>query len=437
MSLIHFDYLKTSLIDPEDLNDLFVGLLPVINNIRTSITKQYDSPYACLYLPEDQILKDNVKEVSSQLLIEGFSALFIIGIGGSNLGTNAIFQALKGTYYNNLNPFFYFYSVDTVDNDYLKCLLEIAENELKKGKNIVLNIVTKSGNTTETIINASLFVNLLKKYRPTDYNKFVVVTTDKDSPLWKISKNKFNLLEIPRFVGGRYSVLSAVGLLPCSLLGINIDELLDGALEIRLNCLNESIEDNLAALSALITFYHFKRGKNISDLFLFSPDFFSLGAWYRQLVGESLGKKENLQGQIIETGITPTISIGTTDLHSVAQLYLGGSRDKITTFVSIRDQKNDLKVTEDEFSNILPYIKNKSIGYIQSSILQAVKDTYFQEKRPFISLILPEKNERFIGQFIMVKIFEIIFLAKLLNINAFDQPAVEFYKNQARRILLK
>ena len=204
--------------------------------------------------------------------------------------------------------------------------------------------MSKSGGTTETIANFEILLNILKKYKK-KYEKYVVVTTDKDSKLWNLSLKKgFDTLEIPKKVGGRFSVLSSVGLFPLGIIGVDIYQLLKGAKLMKNSCLNKNIIKNPAALSASLIYLHRLNDIKIHDLFIFNYDLESLGKWYRQLMGESIGKEYDKNMIRVFEGITPTVSIGSTDLHSMAQLYLGGPYDKFTTFVRIEKNREEIDI---------------------------------------------------------------------------------------------
>lgn len=397
----------------------------------------YDSVYASLNLPFDDSSIQKIKTLVDDKKSLKPTVLVVIGIGGSNLGTLAIQEALLGKLYNEKNPDLKIYYADTVDSAYISEILKLVTQELKNGNRIILNVVTKSGTTTETIANFEIFLQLLMRYYPDEYAQYVVVTTDRDSVLWNIAhEEKFSLLEIPKNVGGRYSVFSAVGLFPLGLLGCDIFSLLRGATDMLKICSSLLLDENYAAQSACIMYAQYKQSIHIQDLFLFSMQLEGIGKWYRQLVGESLGKEFNLQGAKVEIGITPTVSIGTIDLHSVGQLYLGGPRDKSTTFVSVKDQSNKLVVPEMQlFERAVEKIQGKSMASIMQAILQGVQAAYIKNNRPFVALELPECTEYYIGQLLQYKMVEIVYLGYLLGVNPFDQPNVESYKQETRKIL--
>jgi len=363
--------------------------------------------------------------------------IVVIGIGGSNLGTMAIQQALYGQFYNEQDPDIKVYYADTVDSDYILDILLLVEQELQKGNQIILNVVSKSGKTTETIANFEVFLHMLKSYRPNDYKKYIAVTTDQDSPLWKLAQEEnFSCLSIPKNVGGRYSVFSAVGLFPLAMIGIDIEKLQTGAGEMVDLCLDEDVEKNPAATTASILYTYYKKGIYIHDMFFFSVDLYALGMWYRQLLAESIGKQRNLSGDEVNVGITPTISIGSTDLHSMTQLRLGGPNNTLTTFVSVLENKSNVPVPcLKKFEKLVASIQCKSLSSIMDSIFEGVKKAYTKKKRAFMTIELPEKSERYIGQFMQMQMMTIIYLGYLLDINPFDQPHVELYKQETRKLL--
>jgi glucose-6-phosphate isomerase len=308
-----------------------------------------------------------------------------------------------------------------------------------QGHRVLINVVTKSGSTTETIANFELFLELLIQYHPDDYADYIVITTDRDSVLWHIGKQeKCTVLEIPKKVGGRYSVFSAVGIFPLGILGLDTKALLEGAHYILNHCTSLPSEENYAALTASILYAQYKKKVTIQDMFLFSVQLEGVGRWYRQLMGESIGKEFDRKGDKVEIGITPTVSMGSVDLHSVGQLYLGGPRDKGTTFVSITEQENSLVLPHfEQFEKAVAKIQGKSMVSIMDAILQGVKTAYAKHARPFISIELPECSEYYIGQLLQYKMVEMIYLGYLLNVNPFDQPNVELYKKETREILEK
>lgn len=335
--------------------------------------------------------------------------LVIIGIGGSNLGTQAVHEAILGKNHPNVHY------ADTVDSDNISNILHTINAAAKKGK-VLINAITKSGTTTETVANFQIFFDFLKKHDK-NYKKHVVITTDDGSPLQTLAvKQGFQYLTIPD-IPGRYTVFTPVSTFPLAMMGLNVQSLYAGA---------KNASHSVAKLAASIQYEHFLQGKNISDLFIFSPDLESLGKWWRQLTAESLGKNGK--------GITPTVSIGSTDLHSMTQLALDGPRDKYTTFVAVKKNHTSLRVPVLKDTS-LPYLQNKSLQFIMQAIYQATIFAYAKKKLPFTELQFSDKSEESVGEFLQTKMFETQYLAQLLKINPFDQPAVEEYKKKTRELL--
>ncbi|MFO0780969.1 MAG: hypothetical protein U0519_03745 [Candidatus Gracilibacteria bacterium] len=237
---------------------------------------------------------------------------------------------------------------------------------------------------------------------------------------------------------GRHSVLSPVGLFPLAAAGIDIENLCEGAAVMRKNCIENDQEENPAMVSASVLFLNAKEGKTINDNFFFAPQLESLGKWYRQLMGESIGKETDREGQTVHCGITPTVSLGSTDLHSVGQLYLGGPLDKITTFVWARNVANPMAVpTEQVTEGLVDNLKNQSAGNIMAAILEGTKTAYSKKKLPYMEVVLPEISAFALGEYLQYKMIEMMYLGKLFNVNTFDQPNVELYKIETRKILKK
>jgi glucose-6-phosphate isomerase len=333
-----------------------------------------------------------------------------------------------------MNIFF----ADTVDPHYIVSLTELIENALKQDKDILLNVVTKSGTTTETIANFEIFLDLLKKYRPDNFADFVVAITDHGSPLYQLAQdNKFSVLAVPEKVGGRFSVFSAVGQFALGMLNLNVKELLEGAQSGVVLGTSLELKKNIAAVNALIKYEHLKKNQiTINDLFVFSVQLESLGKWYRQLMGESLGKEFDKEGNKVNTGITPTVSVGSIDLHSVGQLYLGGPYDKFINFLSVDTWNQAISVPKlAKFDKLVSKIQGKSLAAIMHAILEGVKIAYKKNKRPFCSLVLPRLSPYYIGQLMQLYMLEIVYLGSMLQIDPFNQPNVESYKEETRKLL--
>lgn len=412
-------------------------LLPEIERITHAQQCGYDTDYAFVNVVNDTAQLNEIKSLVNEKKKLQPTMLLVIGIGGSNLGTLAIQQALYGMFYNEYQPEIKIYYLDTIDSDYTNDILLLTQQALEKDETVLLNVISKSGTTTETIVNFEIFLDLFKSYYEDAYHHYVIVTTDHGSALWQLAQEeRFACLPIPKKLGGRSSVFSAVGLFPLALIGVNIDQLIRGAQDAVPLALNSDIQKNSAALSAAHILAHYQSQIAIHNFFIFSVDLQGVGAWYRQLMGESIGKSELRSGEKAAIGILPTASIGSTDLHSMVQFYLAGPNSTYTTFLSVETNKSALIVPkQDRFESIVHNIQNKKLAKIMSAILQGVFSAYQEKNRPFSTIIVQEKSAYCIGQLLQLKIFEIVYLAFLLGINPFDQNEVELYKNATRKIL--
>lgn len=419
-----------------DLDKVQNKLLQEINRIAVARTTGYTTEYASINLPfDEEQLKTTYAAAKEKKQLQP-TTLVVIGIGGSDLGTIAMLEALRGKFYNEHQDI-KIYFVDTVDSDNVNDIAQLVENELESGENIILNVISKSGTTTETIACFEVFLEILKNHRPYNYHQFVVAVTDQDSALWNLAKaEEYALLPIPKNVGGRYSVFSAVGLFPLCFLDIDVKKLLEGARAGFEIATQQNYANNCAATSAILIAQHYNLGRLIHDTFLFSRALESLGAWYRQLSGESIGKAFDKEKRKVNIGLLPTISIGSTDLHSVAQLYFGGPDNRFTSFVGVASNVSDVVLPNyQEFEILVGHIQGKPLAAIMDAILQGTQHAYAHDKRPFVSWFLPEKSAYYIGQWMQIKMIEIMYVGYLLNVNPFDQPEVERYKEETRKLL--
>lgn len=437
MASLQFSYQASCLVTKQTLDHLNQRLLSEINTLEQSQSDNYNTPYAFLNIPNDLKAVQATQELINVKQKLNPQAIIVIGIGGSCLGPRAVQEALFGTYYNAHQPDIAIYYADTVDTDYVYDILLLTEQLLIAQETVLINIISKSGTTTETVANAQLFIELLKHYYADEYHHYVVVTTDKDSALWKLAETKnFARLEIPARVGGRYSVLSPVGLFALGLIGVNIVELLEGAKSINASCLSTTISTNPAAMAAACLYSHYENNVNIHDSFFFSVDLEGIGKWYRQLMGESIGKQKKENNIITRVGITPTVSIGSNDLHSVAQLYLAGPAHRFTSFVSVEKNNSDLVVPKyPEYTTLVKSLENKSLPHIMKAIYQGTTIAYHKRQLPFIEIVWPKKSAFYVGQFLQYSMIQMVYLGYLLDINPFDQPEVELYKQETRKIL--
>jgi len=420
----------------ERLDALAQRLVPELDQIRTNIRgERYATPYAFAQVPDDKELVARVTELVRKKKNMQPAMLIVVGIGGSNFGTQAIQQLVLGTLYNDMQQAMPVYYADTTDSDYMQSLLTLARTALQAGKEIVINVVSKSGKTTETIANFELFLALLKQERPTSYADALVVTTDEGSLLWQLATvNGWDLLAVPKLLGGRYSVFSAVGLFPLGMLGIVLDDVLQGARAMRDRCI--AAHDNPAVQLAAWQVALIDYDANVQNMFLFGHDLFSFGGWWRQLNAESLAKAQMRTGQRNTKAFLPITSLGSVDLHSIGQLFLADVLPIATSFVSVAQSHATLTLPAySSFDALVPHMQNKRLDVIDQALLMGVQRAYKERGLPFVSITLPEKTAYAAGQLLQLYMHQVVYIAALLAVNPFDQPEVERYKEQTRRIL--
>ena len=349
-----------------------------------------------------ETLKTNYKYSYSKKIIskyKKFSNVRVIGMGGSVLGTEAIYDFLKNkikkkfTFVNNLNS----------NADYFK------------DKNINLNlIISKSGNTLETIANANTII------KSKDSN--IVITENKDSYLMDLAKKlKAEIFEHKNYVGGRYSVLSEVGMLPAELMNLNENKFKQFNNLIKNKTFTNNLVNNVAATLNLI-----KSGKYTSVILNYDEKSENLFKWYQQLIAESLGKKSK--------GILPIISSMPKDNHSLMQLYLDGPKKIFYTFFNVLDNRI-IQLNNRSIISSHKYLKNQSIEKIKQSQMLATEKVFRFKKLPFRSFRILKRDEKSLGELFCFFILETILLGRALNVNPFDQPSVELIKIETQKIL--
>ncbi len=347
----------------------------------------------------------------SNLMVKKFSKsknIFIIGMGGSILGTKSIYSFLKKKIKKNV---FFF---DNLDLNLI--------SKYKKTKNInnsCFLVVSKSGNTLETLSNlGAIFSKKILK------NKLVIITEISDNALMSIAtKYQAEIIEHKEFIGGRYSVLSETGMYPAALMGLNLMKFKNlNRLMKNKNFVNSLIQ-NVASIFTLIS-----KGIKNSVILNYDSDLTDLGYWYQQLVAESLGKKGK--------GINPFLSFGPKDHHSLLQLYLDGPKDKFFTFLnSSSKSENKLKISTNFISNNMDFLNNKKLKFIIDSQCNATKNIFHSKKIPFRQILFDRKDENQLGEIFTFFVLETILLSRLMNVNPFDQPAVEQVKIKTKEFL--
>ena len=348
-----------------------------------------------------------------------FDTMLVLGIGGSALGNKALYSALKTEAKLPRKLFVY----DNVDPVFLYEIL----SQINLEKTLV-NVITKSGTTAETMAGYMIVADIFKRKFPQDYQKRIIITTDKEKGFLRqvIKQEGYPGFTVPDNVGGRFSVLSDVGLLSSAFTGIDIKALLKGAKDMREICWNPDIWENPAYLNGLIHFLYYRQGKNISVMMPYSNSLYDLADWYRQLWAESLGKRKDIKGREIYVGQTPVKALGTTDQHSQVQLYTEGPNDKVFTFLTVEHFKHDYTIP-----NLHPdreevnYLGGKKLSELLNAERFATEIALSQAMRPNANIVFPQIDAYHLGQFIMLYEIQTVFTGKLLCINPLDQPGVE------------
>ncbi len=431
-----FTYADTSTIQQSEIDQVTEPISAYIDEMNKTVSSgEYTALESSINLPSDELNITAVLEMVKQKVSPSLKYIVNIGIGGSYLGTKAVYDALYGTYdYPEETRFPKMIFADTTNPEIMTRLVNFIEKHVNTPEEILINSISKSGSTTETIVNTELIMAVLhKKFQ--NANDRLVVTTDDGSKFQKLAQSQgISTLSIPKLVGGRYSVLSAVGLFSLACAGIDIKQLLKGALAMRTMCLKK--DNNPALTSAALLFITSKKGFVMNDNFFFNTQLESLGKWYRQLMGESIGKEKNTKGEIVHAGITPTVSIGSNDLHSVVQLYWGGPHDKYTTFCwNDQTQKDTMTPQTLQFAGLIEHIDNRKVSDIMAAIYGSVKIAYSSLKLPYCEITLNGITPEELGAYMQFKMIEMMFLGKLLDVNTFDQPNVELYKVETKRLL--
>ena len=356
--------------------------------------------------------------------------LVVIGIGGSYLGARAVIEALTNTFYNfeKRNTPQILYAGNNISSRYIQDMIDLIGN-----RDFSINVISKSGTTTEPAIAFRIFKEVLEnKYGIDEAKNRIYVTTDKKRGALKtLSDNEgYETFVIPDNVGGRYSVLTAVGLLPIATAGINIDKLIIGAKMAQDKYSDKSLKYNTCYQYAVIRNILYLDDKNVEILANYEPKLHYFNEWWKQLFGESEGKDNK--------GIFPAGVDFTTDLHSMGQYIQEGRRDLFETVINIETPDDDILVKEDE-DNLdgLNYLKGKSLDYINKKAMEGTIMAHVKGGVPNIIINIKKLNEEAIGELIYFFELACAMSGKILGVNPFNQPGVEEYKTIMFRLLEK
>ena len=347
-------------------------------------------------LSKDYINSYNKKDIQRYKKLTNFR---IIGMGGSTLGSQAIYDFLNHKIKKN------FVFIDNLD----------VNKKKKKEKKYTNIVVSKSGNTIETITNSNIFIK--------DKEKNIFITENKNSYLFQLAhKLKAEIIHHNNFIGGRYSVLSEVGMLPAELMGLNSNNFkqLNNIIKNK-NFLN-SLISNVSS-----TLYYINNKKFNSVIINYDEKSKNLFYWYQQLIAESLGKKSK--------GLLPVISLMPKDNHSVMQLYLDGFKNNFFTFFYVKEKKS-LKIDNKKILPSQKFLKNKDLNKIIFAQKKATENVFRYKNIPFRSFEINNRSEKTLGELFCFFILETILIGQSLKLNPFDQPAVELIKKETKKLLI-
>ena len=408
------------------------GALDAVKESRgKGMTGWMDLPYN-----QKELLEDIQK--AARRIRHNYNCFVVLGICGSALGTSAVFQALKHMHHNELksskrkSP--KFYVEDNIDPERLRALLDVINPGMT-----MFNVITKSGATSETLAQFLIIADILKKEFGLTLRLHMKITTtgDENSSLMKIARQEeIQTFVIPEGVGGRFSVLSPVGLLPAAALNLNIKKLLKGAARMDKRCQSPNLYKNPALMAAALSYMSMKKGKNISVMMPYADSLKGMADFYAQLWGESLGKKADNDGNKVYAGQTPVKSLGVTDQHSQLQLYMEGPFDKVITFLAAEKYRTEFPVPQgyNDFKDV-SFLGGHTLNELISAELSATEYALTAAKRPNNKIILPEIDEYSIGQLLYFYQMQTAFCGAMLNINAYNQPGVEESKKATFALL--
>lgn len=400
---------------------------------KAMVEKRKAGQMAWRELPYNQ--SDVVKDINAYVneWKDNIDAFVVLGIGGSALGPMAVQQALNNPYYNELprekrGGFPKLYVIDNVDPERLVYLFETVDPT-----RCLFNVISKSGSTSETMSQFMIIKQMLEERISKEATKkLIVCTTDAVSGnLITIAKQEgYKYFVIPSAVGGRFSELTPVGLLPAAFCGLDIVGLLEGAAQMDKMCAADDIYKNAAHMFALLHYVGMEQGKNITVMMPYADSLKYISDWFAQLWAESLGKQFDLDGNVVNVGQTPVKALGVTDQHSQVQLYAEGPYDKIIVFLGVDEYRETITIPK-------TYSDMPSLGFLggvtHNQLIKVEQDAteYALTKagRMNMTITLPKVTAQTLGQ--LLYFFEVAtaYAGELLNINAFDQPGVEEGKN--------
>ncbi len=355
------------------------------------------------------------------------SSFVVLGIGGSALGPICVFNALLHLHHNELPEKMRkapkIYVEDNIDPVRMSSLLDVIDV-----KTSYFNVITKSGETSETLSQFLILYNMLKKaVGEKEAKEHIIVTTTigKGALYACAEKEGFKVFGIPSGVGGRFSVLSNVGLVPFAVMGVDIDSMLYGARAMREACERPDIKSNPALMTAFLQVKSMEAGKNISVMMPYADGLKTMADFYCQIWAESLGKAVDKAGKKVNCGQTPAKSLGVTDQHSQVQLYTEGPFDKVVTFIGVESFGDNVDIPSDETADIGNFLKGHTMGELLTAERKSTEFALTKAERSNFTILMPEINAETVGELLMYFMYETAFAGAYLGIDTFNQPGVE------------
>ena len=431
---VTFDYSKTSgFISTEELQNI-KGAVMGAKEVLLSKTGAGNDFLGWIDLPVDYDKDEfaRIKKAAAKIQKDS-DVLLVIGIGGSYLGARAAIEFLRHSFYNVVSkeirktPEIYFVG-NSISSTYIRHLMDVIGE-----RDFSINMISKSGTTTEPAIAFRVFKAMMeKKYGKEEAAKRIYATTDKAKGSLKnlATEEGYETFVVPDDVGGRFSVLTAVGLLPIAVSGADIDKLMEGAQAGRKAALESPFEDNDAVKYAAVRNILLRKGKGIEILANYEPSVHYVSEWWKQLYGESEGKDQK--------GIFPASVDLTTDLHSMGQFIQDGSRNMFETVINIEASREEI-ILEKEPVDLdgLNYLAGKNVDFVNKSAMNGTILAHTDGQVPNLMVTVPEVNEFYLGELFYFFEFACGVSGYLLGVNPFNQPGVESYKKNMFALLGK
>ena len=431
---VRFDYSKTSSFIREGEVELMKKLVEDAKEVLVSKSGAGNDFLGWIDLPVDYDKEEYARIKKAAAKIQSDSdVLLVIGIGGSYLGARAAIEFLQHNFYNILpkeqrkTPEIYFVG-NNLSSAYISNLIDVIGD-----RDFSINMISKSGTTTEPAVAFRVFKKLIEtKYGKEEAGKRIYCTTDKAKGALKnlATEEGYETFVVPDDVGGRFSVLTAVGLLPIAVSGADLDQLMAGAASAREKCLNNSFEENDALQYAAIRNILLRKGKSVEITCSYEPSLLYIGEWWNQLYGESEGKDQR--------GIFPASVTLTAVLHSMGQFIQDGSRIMFETVLDVEKSKHEILLEEEPVDlDGLNYLAGKSVDFINKSAMNGTILAHTDGSVPNLMIHIPEQNEFCLGELFYFYEFACGVSGYVLGVNPFNQPGVESYKKNMFALLGK